>query len=252
MRRLDRYLLPILTCLVVLVAILFPQRLSQWRDAAVLDGPHTEELKTENDLPTQPLSLEDRMLLLAMYIEGLDADLTVIFQEREWDEETETLLRTELERLSDNGVLPAGPRAESLSGFSAQRLYLRSPEEIRGAAFLTLDVYSKAQNLWLYLALDEETGCALALDASGLPIKRFAAEPVDIGIRFLDRFGLEYICDGYAESDAFFQLTGTDCGYMVVKGQDDLRISPWTFYGTENESSAAVDSVDDGAAAHSK
>lgn len=251
MRRLDKYLLPILTCLVVLVAILFPRRLSQWRDEAVLNGLHTEELKTENDLPTQPLSLEERMLLLAMYADGLEENLTVIAQEQEWDEETDALLRTELERLSANGVLPTGPLVESVSGFSAQRLYLRSPEEIRGASFLTIDVHSKAEKLWLTIILDEETGFALALEASGLAVEKFDAVPSDIGILFLDRLGLEYTLDGYAEYDAGFTLTGTDCGYIVIKGRDDLHISPWTFCGTEN-ASAAVDSGDSEAVVYPK
>jgi len=251
MRRLDRYLLPILTCLVVLVAILFPRRLSQWRDEAVLDGPHTEELKTENDLPTQPLGLEERVLLLAMYAEGLEEDLTVIAQEREWDEETDALLRTELERLSADSVLPTGPLAENISGFSAQRLYLRSPEEIRGASFLTIDVRSKAEGLWLSVVLDEETGYALALEVAGLAIEKFDAVPSDIGIQFLDRLGLEYTLDGYAEYDAGFTLTGTDCGYIVIKGRDDLHISPWTFYGIEN-ASAAADSGESEAAVYPK
>jgi len=248
MRRLDHYLLPVLTCLVVLVAILFPQRLSQWRDEAVLNRLHTEKLRTENDLPTQPLSLEERMLLLAVYTEGLDPDMTVIFQEREWDEETEALMRTELERLSENGVLPTGPLAESVSGFSAQRCYLRASEEIRGAAFLTIDIYSKAEDLWLCLILDEETGYALTLEVSGPAMEKFDAVPADIGILFLDRLGLEYTLDGYAEYDAGFTLTGTDCGYIVIKGRDDLRISLWTFYGSEN--AAVMDSGDGGAAVY--
>jgi len=248
MRRLDRYLLPILTCLVVLVAILFPQRLSRWRDEAELNGPHTEELKTENDLPTQPLSLEERILLLAVFTEyGESPDMTVILQEQGWNDETEALMRAELERLRENGVLPLMP--EGLLGFSVQRCWLRAAEEIRGAAFLIMNVRSKAEGVWLSMILDEETGYALTLEASGSAVKLCDAEPVDTGILFLDRLGLEYACDGYAENDAGFTLTGTECSYIVVKDQGYLRVSPWTPYGSESIS-VAIDRGGSGQTVH--
>ena len=228
MRRLDKFLLPLLTCLVVLGAILFPQQLSQWRDRAVWNGPHTEELKTENDLPTQPLSLAERMLLLARYSDDTDkyTEITVIFQEQESDDEAAALLRAELERLSRLGVLPTGPLMAELSGFHAQRCYLRSPEEIRGASFWTIDAYSKAEDLWLYLILDEETGYALQLDMVGPVLDDFDPKADRVGALFLEGLRLEYWLEGSEEYIARFALPETDCRCVVRKGWDYLRISP--------------------------
>ncbi|WP_298029822.1 hypothetical protein [uncultured Dysosmobacter sp.] len=208
MKRLDRILLPILTCLVVLVALLFPQRLSQWRDEAVLNSPHTEELKTENELPTQALTIQERMLLVAQYNEG--ADMTALVQELEWDSETENLVWKELEGLCKDGILPPEVLPEDLTAFPLQRCYLRSPEEIRGASFLVVEGYSKKNALNLSLALDEETGAALWLEADSPFLRKFDADSLAIGSIFLARLGLENVCENYSPQAAQLTLPGAD------------------------------------------
>lgn len=227
MKRLDRWLLPILTCLVVLVAVLLPQRLSRWRDEAVLNGPHTEELKTENELPTQSLPLEERMMLMARYDEDMDA-MTAMVQELEQDGGMEALMRTELERLCESGILPWETLPEDLSPFLSRRLYLRAPEEIWGASFLVMEGYSKEDDVSLSLALDEETGYALRLELYSPALRKFVGEPVNIGTVFLDRLGVESECAGYGRYDASFDLLEANCRYAVLlEDRTALRIIPF-------------------------
>lgn len=228
MRRLDRWLLPILTCLVVLVAILLPQRLSRWRDEAVLNGPHTEELKTENELPTQSLALEERILLLAQYNDTPEA-MTVIVQELELQGEAEELIQAELERLYAGGILDSEAMPESLAPFWGNRVYLRAPEEIWGASFLTMEGYLKEDGTYLSLVVDEESGTALWLEVFTPGIKKWVGEPVEVGRFFLDRMGVENICTGYGMYDATFDLPGADCHYEISSA-DALTVIPYAGY----------------------
>lgn len=226
MKRLDRWLLPVLTCLVVLVAILLPQRLSQWRDQAALNGLHTEELKTENELPTQSLTLEERILLLARYDEDMDS-MTAMVQELEQSGEVAGMMRKELERLCESGVLPPEVLPADLSSFESRRLYLRAPEEIWGSSFLLMEGYDKAEDIYFSLVLDEETGYALRLELATPALQQFSDEPVNIGITFLDRLGVENMCIGYGGYDATFDLPGADCRYTIwLENHAMLQITP--------------------------
>lgn len=226
MKRLDRWLLPALTCLVVLAAILLPQRLSQWRDQAALNGLHTEELKTENELPTQSLTLEERMLLLARYGEDMDS-MTAMVQALEQSGEVAGMMREELERLCESGVLPPEALPADLSSFESRRLYLRAPDEIWGGSFLTMEGYSKAEDIYLSLVLDEETGYALRLELVTPALKEFPDEPITIGTAFLDRMGVENTCIGYGGYDAAFDLPGAGCRYTIwLENHAMLQITP--------------------------
>lgn len=243
MKGLDRWLLPILTCLVVLVAILLPQRLSRWRDEAVLGGPHTEELKTENELPTQALALEERIALLGRY-NGAPEAMTVLTQELDRGSGAETLMWAELERLCESGVLEWELLPERFPSLQSWRLYLRAPEAICGAGFLVMDGYSEEDGVYLSLALDEETGYALELELSSPAARKFAGEPVNIGIVFLDRLGVENECAGYGKYSASFDLPGADCRYDVsLEDRSMLRIIPFPRDGgfaTDSNGAAAA------------
>jgi len=249
-KQLDRILLPILTCLVVLVAVLFPQRISRWRDEAVLNRPHTEELKTENELPTQSLTIQERMLLLAQYNEG--ADMTALVQELEWDSETVDQVWKAMEGLCKDGILPPEVLPEALAAFPLRRCYLRSPEEIRGASFLVVEGYSKKKALNLSLALDEETGLVLRLEADSPFLKKFDAEPLAIGSLFLARLGLENVCESDSPEAALLTLPDADCYYSVIKDGSFLHIIPWTVVNVSTDASASVDGGESWAAAAKK
>lgn len=243
MRRIDQWLLPILTCLVVLAALLLPQRISRWRDEAALDGPHTEELKTENDLPTQSLTLEERILLLAQYNDAPDS-MTAIVQELELSGEVEELMHAELEQLCAGGILDSEAIPESFAPFWGHRIYLRAPDKIWGASFLTMEGYLKEDGTSLSLVLDEASGIALRLEVFTPAIQKWVGEPVDVGLFFLDRMGVASTCTGYGMYDAAFDLPGADCHYEICRA-NALTVIPYTGYtsygyGEVTDSNAAA------------
>ncbi len=221
MRNQKPWLLPVLTCVVMLSAVILPQQLSRWRDKALLDTPHTEALHGENELPTRPLSLPEQMSLIAQFHMNNEA-LTSVIQELGQDRETAAMVRTELERLCDSGVLPPEMLLEDLSAFSSKRLYLRMPGTLTGASFLVMEGYSKQEEFYLSLVLSETDGYALWLELDHPAMRKFAGQPVDIGRAFLDRLGVENSCTGYGQYDAVF--TAPDGGFQYAVYRDSTLL----------------------------
>lgn len=225
MSKVKLWFLPILTCAVMLAAVILPQRLSLWRDEALLNTLHTEELQAENALPTRPLSLPEQMALVSLFEADGDS-LTSVTQELGQDSQVEAMVRTELERLCSNGILAPELLPEDLSNFFSYRVYLRMPGTISGASFLVMEGYSKQENIYFSLLLNEEDGYALRLELSHPAIQKFIGEPLDIGTAFLDRLGVENTCVGYGPYDAVFTTPDSTLEYMVSMEGDLLRIVP--------------------------
>lgn len=232
------WLLPILTCAVMLAAVILPQRLSLWRDEALLNTPHTEELQAENELPTRPLSLPEQMALVSLF----DADsvsLTSVTQDLGQDSQVEAMVRTELERLCDNGILAPDLLPQDLSNFFSYRVYLRMPGAISGASFLVMEGYAKQEGIYLSLLMNEEDGYALRLELSHPAIQKFIGEPLDIGTAFLDRLGVENSRIGHSRYEAVFTTPDSTLEYIVSREGDLLRIVPLS----ENETGGATDAT---------
>lgn len=246
MRKWKPRLLPVLTCVVMLSAVILPQQLSRWRDQALLDTPHTEALHGENELPTRPLSLLEQMSLIALFNMDNEA-LTSVIQELGQDSETAAMVRTELERLCDSDVLPPEVLPEDLSEFSSRRLYLRMPGTLTGASFLVMEGYSKQEELYLSLVLSETDGYALWLELDHPAMKKFVGQPVDIGRAFLDRLGVENSCTGYGRYDAVFTTPDGGLQYAVYRdgtllliqssSSDETSVSP--IHGSSDAAAAS-------------
>lgn len=234
MRKWKPRLLPVLTCAVMLAAVILPQQLSRWRDQALLNTPHTEALHGENELPTRPLSLPEQMSLIALFNIDNEA-LTSVIQELGQDSGAAATVRTELERLCDSGVLPPEVPLEDLSPLSCRRLYLRMPGTLTGASFLVMEGYSKQKEFYLSLVLSETDGYALWLELDHPAMKKFAGQPVDIGRAFLDRLGVENSCTGYGRYDASFATPDGGLQYTVYRDGTLLFIQ--AFSGEETAAS---------------
>lgn len=224
MNKLRSWSLPILTCAVMLAAVILPQRISLWRDLALLDTPHTEELQAENDLPTRPLSLLEQMSLVSL-CDIYPESLTVVAQELIPDSETVAMIWTELDRLCDDGILAPEVLPADLSDFLCQRLYLRLPGSISGASFLLMEGYSKQEGLYFSLLLNED-GYTLRLELTHPAMEKYAGTPLDIGAAFFDRLGIEHSCVGYSPYEAVFATPDPTLRYLVSQDTDLLHIIP--------------------------
>lgn len=242
MNKLRSWSLPLLTCAVMLAAVILPQRISLWRDQALLNTPHTEELRVENDLPTHPLSLLEQMSLVSL-CDLYPESLTVVTQELIPDGEAMATIRTELDRLCGDGILPPEVLPADLSGFLYQRLYLRLPGSVSGASFLLMEGYSKKEDSYFSLLLNED-GYALRLEVIHPAMKKYAGTPLEIGTAFLDRLGVEHTCVGDSFYEAVFTTPDPALRYFASQDGDLLRIVPMPEgevpYATDSGSGASV------------
>lgn len=208
MKKWKNWLLPIFTCLFVLCAALFPQRLSELRDRSLLDTVHTEKV-TDSRLPVRQLSLEERMELLSL-LQSKPESFTVVTQElspKTAPEEMpalQTQVWEELKSLMDAGVISEEMLPEDLSTLSGERTSVRLTEDLRGAAFLKLGVTDKLKGTDLSIILDAETGHTIALQVFSPISGHLSVTAADIGKAFMDRLGIEN------------QVQTSDTDYAVV------------------------------------
>lgn len=73
MKAVKRWLLPVLTCLIVAAAVLLPPYLSQIRDRELTDTVHTEPAAVKDYSALEPAALPDRVWFLARWAAGDDS-----------------------------------------------------------------------------------------------------------------------------------------------------------------------------------
>lgn len=223
MRSFNRWILPVLTGLVVLSAVLLPPRLSRIRDGRLLNQVHSEALTAENGLTALPPALEERMLLLARWQED-GTGLAVANQPLESPDALEELVRAELQSLTSQGALSPELLPESPSSFNSWRMVLQDVETGAGASFLVADRYEKEQTFWLIL--DEESGRLLRMDIREPQMKAVQPDPAALGGAFLGRLGTDCTLLGAGPHEALFQITGTDLQYLSIVDGFFLSVRP--------------------------
>ena len=195
MKKWKNWLLPIFTCLVVLCAVLLPQRLSELRDRALLGAVHTEEL-TDDRLPVRPMSLTERLELLFL-LQSEPESFTVVTKDlsaKMTPEEMpalQTQVWEELKGLVEAGVLSEEMLPEDLSRLSGERTSVRLSEDLRGATVLQLGVVDRWKGPDLSIVLDADTSHAIALQVFSPISEPLSATATDIGKAFMDRLGIE-------------------------------------------------------------
>ncbi len=243
MRKWNAWLLPVLTLLVALLSVLLPQRLSLLGDEAALHTVHAEALTADNNLPARPLSLEERVVLLARW--SLGDDLFAAFRQPEEQAagENEALaerVREELEDMVQSGALPADALPDTLPPLRAQRLGLWTADSFAGAEFLVVDGHEKRQ--YLYLVLDGESGHVLFLDLAlaeqSLAPEDAAQTPEALGAAFFRRLGLAGEWKGTGGEAALFRLPDSGVTYQVYRSGPSVRIAPCGWAEEEDWQSA--------------
>lgn len=110
MKRVKKWLLPALTCLLAAGAVVLPPYISQLRDAKQFGQIHTEALAAETLPAYEPPSLTDR---LALYLRWRDSEWavpSVRSPEEEREDRAEELIRAGLGRLVEGDVFSADAR----------------------------------------------------------------------------------------------------------------------------------------------
>ena len=231
MRQLRTWLLPGLTVLVVLTVTLLPQHLSRLRDQKLMERVHTEALAAENILPVQSPDLVQRISLFSRWMEASD----VMSAQNEvaggefYDELCAAALQ-ELHSITDDGPVPADLIPSEISFVDVSRMYLQ--QQLVGAEFYVFDTYVKTENTYLWMVLDGETMDLLWLEL-GLPAMEKYYEiisPVEMGVFFLGRLGVENSPATTGKFDAVLHIPDTDLQYCVSLDPNYLKVFPSMTY----------------------
>ena len=240
MRNWKNWLAPALTVLAVLVLAWLPLRLSRLQDESLAGRVHAEELGEDSNFPARSPELERRLGLLARWQEDPNA-LAVVGQELEDAEELEETgldALEELEELRELGVLPGMLTDCRISGVS--RFYLRDFRDLASTSFLQVSAFDRATGADIVMVVDNETGEALRLFLFSAALRKYTADPWQIGRAFLDRLDVEYETLHNSDTDsgvlAAFRLPESGVCYYVILDRDRLEIFPQTDWEPEEGS----------------
>ena len=241
MRRLQAWLLPLLTVLTVLTVTLLPRHLLTMQDQKRMGQVHTEALTTENLLPTQPPDMTQRIELLVRWMETSDAMSAQqeLSDDAIYTELTDALLDA-LARMAEGGVLPAELLPESIPFTEATQLYLQ--QQLTGAKYYILDTPIHTENAHLWAVLDGDTKQLLWLELVHPVMEDLffdSLSPADIGTFFLESLGVENDLTAAEKFDAVFQTANPNVQYVVSLDPCSLKIAPMLLYPeTDAESSS--------------
>ena len=195
MKHLRKCGIPVLTGLVVLAALLLPERISALRDRQTLGAIHTVPL-AEEDLTVREIALPEKLELLGRAI--LDPDLKVFSTTQslpltgeQGDELADVAFFQSVGYLAEWGILPESFDLDTLEFQSGSRaVYVRS-DGYQSASMLYLQgTTGNRDSFWI--VVDEETGLPVWIDCSlrSVPAKSLLSGEA-LGAHFLDGLRLE-------------------------------------------------------------
>lgn len=195
MKHLRKCGIPVLTGLVVLAALLLPERISALRDRQTLGAIHTVPL-AEEDLTVREIALPEKLELLGRAI--LDPDLEVFSTTQSLPlpgepgaEQAEEAFFQSVGYLAEWGILPESFDLDTLEFQSGSRaVYVRS-DGYQSASMLYLQgTTGNRDSFWI--VVDEETGLPVWIDCS---LRSVSAKSLlsgeALGAHFLDGLRLE-------------------------------------------------------------
>ena len=248
MKRMKQWLPLGLTCLVVLAAVLLPQKISRTRDAQLLGQVHAEELTVEGGLPSRSASLEARLTLLGMWSRDESAAAYLIQEllrnaeslQEDGASSLEAVLSPAANGLAETGILPEGFPLEDMTLKGGERILLRSQSSGLSASYLNLwCVLGDDSGGYLNILLDEDTAAVCGLHMAWPGAFQYQPSPVEVGDAFFRVLGVKAELLGGGKWEALFLLPDCALQYMVSFGPDTLDITSSYF---QNGASVREDS----------
>ena len=230
MKRLNKWLLPLLALVVLAGAALLPPQLSAWRDGK-LSTVHAEEAEAANEILTVP-ELPERIELLSRWLQDSAA---VVFASQEINagdraagsgQSAQFLYDRELKGLAEAGFVPDSGVAETFwetgkAGYT--QLYRRG--ERGNVEYLLVSVWSREMEAYLELIIDEESGLSLAMCLNHPSLVQYTQDARRIGAAFVERLGLDYRLQDEG-SEARFRLSGSYVEYVCTSAGGTILIQP--------------------------
>lgn len=214
MKQIKRAILPVLTVVIVLGAVVLPGQLSKWKDQALMNRVHQEESITNMKLPNYTLSMEERLKLFVRNQDSPDG-IAVMTQTLLEDElnDAEEMMRRELNVYVENGFLEENvyeeiiqstlPRGEQRYG---SRLFLQDEQTRATTRVIICEEVSKYSDLHLWVNMDEETGRILAFEFT-IPATQLQQKTRAFAEFFMSRLGVPYECSWESEGGYAVEMT---------------------------------------------
>lgn len=241
MKLVKKWLLPILTCLIVAGAAVLPPYLSQLRDARQLGQVHMETLEADALPAYEPPDLIDRLTLYARWSSGIETIPSFQSREEQYAETAEGVMWDALEQMAEGGVLP-GYLWEGLELNSWSYIMLWTPESgIANQAPVTVwrinaDFGDKARVGALLMNVDAESGFPLTFTIFHDDMVQWLPYEVDALQQRMDQYlallglGVELVkASGPKKNGGItldYTITGTNIGYWAGHAVDMLSVEP--------------------------
>ncbi len=243
MRRLKKWLLPALTCLIVAGAAVLPPYLSRLGDQRLFGQIHTEELAADSFPVREPLTFRER---LALYAGQYDSAHPVLsFRDNGYFEEPKDkeLVEAAMKQLMEAGIVSDWVfRETAFDDVAAARLLLWDPagegvQEPSAYWDVEWNYHSdKRRQASVSLVLDAETGLPIHLYIGDTNMSQWLPYDTDaLGAwagRFLALLGLEFreVESAYPMFDPSLNLryavAESPVHFLVSRGPTSLTIQP--------------------------
>lgn len=233
-----KWFLPLVTMLIVLTAIVLPERLSALGDRKLFGAAHVEPFDSTLGVAAPTMPLAQRVNSIAALNYGEETDTYSRMQDRFSDEELEQmgqLCETAVDQLVNSGVLvlPYGVSLGTMECYDCSMSLVWDRATAGEASFLQMNYYDEKSACGLSLAIDVESGMAVqfAVFYPGLEAE-FAgtdgARLVDTLCLFADLFGGELADIKYGPNDAYVTVRTGDGDFYFHAGQkyDVFTIEP--------------------------
>lgn len=259
MKLMRRWLLPALTCLLVLGAAALPAYISQMRDAKQFGQVHAEALEADPLPAVQTSTLLDRMALYASRLSSSRTILSSTDYSILEDGQEAALAQSAQELLTGSGVLPAWIfEEEPFGAMRVSRLLLWDAEDKREPSVfwdVTWENYTnKSHQKSVHVTLDAQTGLPIHLYVHDTNMSQWMAYDVErlrsLTQRYSDLWGLE-VQEVDLASPMFvpsvnvsYSISGTGLYFFASRGPTDLAIqldTNWTLRSEDGTISTGYD-----------
>lgn len=217
------WLLPALTCIMVLSAAIVPQQVSFYQDRQLFGRIHTEALSIDSNLSVWSATLPKKLALYNQWnyepygiVNAMQALLVSD------DGRLEETVRTALKSMVEYSVIPEDAARDTFQEIGGNWLMLHDADSGESARFLT--VWSIEEDHPVMLTLDEESNAVCELRIYHPSIFKDTDAPEEIGWHFFEAMGLEVELMDAGSEWAMFCLKDMDTLYLVSRYGERISI----------------------------
>lgn len=162
------WVLPLLTIILILLAIVLPERISALRDRRLFAAAHVEAFDKEQGVASSAMTLEQRLRAVTELSFGGAADVYVRYGDTFSQEEIRQLdgmFQDSIQKLMDSAAFPCLQKLDVLNMecYGRERAFVWDSATMGNASFVQLHYYDEKLEAGVYLALDEESGLPISL-----------------------------------------------------------------------------------------